>query len=51
MRFETVKEMSEISTVINEFSEIVSTIVVAVEEQSSATREMADNVAQSLTGV
>jgi methyl-accepting chemotaxis protein len=46
-----VKEITEISAIINEVSEIVSTIATAVEEQSVTTKEIANNVAQASQGV
>jgi methyl-accepting chemotaxis protein len=47
----TVKEISHISEVIHDVSEIVSTIAAAVEEQSVTTREIAANIAQASQGV
>jgi len=47
----TVKEIEQISTVINEVNEIVTTIATAVEEQSVTTKEIAGNVTQAATGI
>jgi methyl-accepting chemotaxis protein len=47
----TVTEIGEISQVINDVNEIVSTIAVAVEEQSVTTKEIANNVAQAAQGI
>jgi methyl-accepting chemotaxis protein len=47
----TVTEITEISKIINEVSQIVATIVTAVEEQSVTTKEIAGSVAQASTGV
>jgi len=47
----TVAQIVQISKVINEVSEIVSTIATAVEEQSVTTREIANNVVQASQGV
>jgi methyl-accepting chemotaxis protein len=48
---ETVLQISQISTVINQVNEIVCTIASATEEQSAATREIAMNVAQASQGI
>ncbi len=42
----TVKEIEEITTIIAEMDQIVSTIAAAIEEQSVTTRDIADNVGQ-----
>ncbi|MEJ2656152.1 MAG: methyl-accepting chemotaxis protein [Desulfobacterales bacterium] len=47
----TVTEIGQISTVINEVNDIVSTIASAVEEQSITTRDIAENVAQASQGI
>ena len=47
----TVKEISEITKVIDQVSEIVSIIAAAMEEQSSTTREIAANVNQASDGM
>lgn len=47
----TVKEITEITGVIAEVNEVVTTIAAAVEEQSAATTEIAGNVAQVSTGI
>jgi methyl-accepting chemotaxis protein len=48
---ETIGQISQISRVINDINEIVSTISSATEEQSSATKEIATNVAQASSGI
>lgn len=47
----TVVEINNITQVVNEVNEIVSTIATAVEEQSVTTREIAGNVNQASTGI
>ncbi len=47
----TVSQIKQISKVINDVDEIVSTTAVAVEEQSVTTREIATNVAQASQGI
>jgi len=47
----TVTEINNITQVVNEVNEIVSTIATAVEEQSVTTREIAGNVNQASTGI
>ncbi len=47
----TVLEIGQITRVINDVNEIVTTIATAVEEQSSATREIAGNVSQASEGI
>jgi methyl-accepting chemotaxis protein len=47
----SVKQVEEISRVINDVNEIVSTIATAVEEQSVTTKEIAGNVAQASGGI
>jgi methyl-accepting chemotaxis protein len=47
----TVTEIGNITRVVNEVNEIVSTIATAVEEQSVTTREIAGNVAQAAQGI
>ncbi len=46
-----VSEMKEISIVIKDVNEIVSTIATSVEEQSVTTQEIAGNVAQASNGI
>ncbi|MEE4356829.1 MAG: methyl-accepting chemotaxis protein [Desulfococcaceae bacterium] len=48
---ETVKEIGQISDVINKVNEIVSIIATAVEEQSVTTREIAGNIANASVGI
>ncbi len=43
--------INEISDVIKDVNDIVATIATAVEEQSAATREIADNITQASAGV
>ena len=47
---EAVTEISEISKIIHNINQVVGTIAAAVEEQSAATKEIADNVAQAARG-
>ncbi len=47
----TVTEIRQISQVINDVNEIVSTIAAAVEEQSMTTKEIAANVGQASQGI
>jgi len=47
----SIKEIDQISTVINGVSEIVSAIAAAVEEQSSATDEISGNINQVSRGI
>jgi methyl-accepting chemotaxis protein len=47
----TVKEIKQISEVINSINEIVAVISTAVGEQSSATQEIANNIAQASQGM
>ena len=47
----TVTQIEQISKVINEVNEIVSTIAAAVEEQSATTKEIAKNVVQASQGI
>ena len=47
----TVKEIGNITRVVNEVNEIVSTIATAVEEQSVTTNEIAGNVSQASRGI
>ncbi len=46
-----VTQVEEISRVINDVNEIVSTIATAVEEQSATTKEIAGNVSQASQGI
>jgi methyl-accepting chemotaxis protein len=48
---ETVTDIAEISKIIGRVDEFVSTIAAAVEEQSTTTRDIADNIAQASAGV
>jgi methyl-accepting chemotaxis protein len=43
--------MGEVSEVISQVNDIVATIAAAVEEQSSATQEIAENIGQASTGI
>jgi methyl-accepting chemotaxis protein len=47
----TVGQISEITQVITDVSEVVATIATAVEEQSAATKDIATNVAQASRGI
>lgn len=47
----TVGEINQIQKVINEIDEIVGTITTAVEEQSSSTKEIVNNVNQAAQGI
>ncbi|OEU46385.1 MAG: hypothetical protein BA861_11525 [Desulfobacterales bacterium S3730MH5] len=47
----TVTQIEEISHVINNVNEMVSTIAAAVEQQSVTTKKIADNVAQASHGI
>ena len=47
----TVQEIEEISGVIGNVDEIVSSIATAVEEQAATTREISENVAQASQGI
>ncbi|MCP4114166.1 MAG: methyl-accepting chemotaxis protein [Desulfobacteraceae bacterium] len=47
----TVSEIREVTTVIGDMNDIVSTIASAVEEQSIATNEISDNISNASTGV
>lgn len=47
----SVTEIEQITTVIDEINETVSTIAIAVEEQASATTEISDNVSQGVQGL
>ena len=47
----TIKEIDEISGVIDNVNSIVNTIATAVTEQSVATREIADNISQASSGI
>ena len=47
----TVTEIEQISKVINDVNEIVSTIASAVEEQSATSMEIAENVSQASQGI
>ena len=47
----TVEEIEQITRVINNVNDIVSTIATAVEEQSATTKEIAGNVAQASQGI
>ncbi|MFZ1985766.1 MAG: methyl-accepting chemotaxis protein [Desulfatitalea sp.] len=48
---QTISQISQISRVINDINEIVSTISSATEEQSTATKDIAANVAQASSGI
>ncbi len=47
----TVAEIDQISAVIGGVNEIVTTIAAAVEEQTAATREIANNISQASQGI
>ena len=47
----TVTQIDQISKVVNDVNEIVSTIATAVEEQSVTTREISENVVQASQGI
>ncbi|MBI9089927.1 MAG: methyl-accepting chemotaxis protein [Desulfobacterium sp.] len=47
----TVSEIQEVSTVIGDMNDIVSTIASAVEQQSIATTEISENISNASTGV
>ena len=47
----TVSEIREVTKVIEEVSELVTTVAAAIEEQSVTTREIAGNVAQASQGL
>ncbi|MCP4114165.1 MAG: methyl-accepting chemotaxis protein [Desulfobacteraceae bacterium] len=47
----TVSEIQEVTTVIGDMNDIVSTIASAVEEQSIATTEISENISNASTGV
>ncbi len=47
----TITEINQISQVISGVNEIVATIATAVEEQTAATREIANNIAQASQGI
>ncbi|WP_300673949.1 methyl-accepting chemotaxis protein [Desulfoluna sp.] len=48
---ETIADIEEVTQVITEVNDIVSTIATAVEEQSVATREIATNITQASQGI
>jgi methyl-accepting chemotaxis protein len=48
---DTVREISQIETVIGEINESVDTIATALEEQSTSTKEVANNVNQAAQGI
>lgn len=48
---ETVNEIGRITTEVNDINEIVSTIAVAVEEQTATTREISQTLSQADTGI
>lgn len=47
----TVEEIREVTTVIEEVNELVTTVAAAIEEQSATTREIAGSVAQASQGI
>jgi methyl-accepting chemotaxis protein len=47
----TIEEIGQISKVINDVNEIITTIATSVEQQSAATREIAGNVSQASQGI
>ncbi len=48
---ETVGEIKDIATVIDNINEIINTIATAIEEQSATTQEIANNIAQTSLGI
>ncbi|GAB1409976.1 hypothetical protein MASR1M90_11300 [Desulfovibrionales bacterium] len=48
---QTVEEITEISHVIGDMNDIVTTVAAAVEEQSVTTREIAQNIGQASAGI
>ncbi|SHH30754.1 methyl-accepting chemotaxis protein [Desulfofustis glycolicus] len=47
----TITDIKNITEVINEINEIITTIATAVEQQSAATSEISENVAQAAAGI
>ncbi len=47
----TTTEVGQVSSIINDINDIVSTISAAVEEQSVVTQEIANNITQASTGI
>lgn len=47
----SVTEIQEITKVINDVNEIIATIATAVEEQTAATQEISNNIAQASQGI
>ncbi len=47
----TITDIKDITEVINEINEIITTIATAVEQQSAATSEISENVAQAAAGI
>ncbi len=47
----TIGEIGNITKIVNSISEIVATIATAIEEQSTSTRDIANNVAQASSGI
>ena len=47
----TVSHIEQITQVVNEVNSLVGTIAIAIEEQSAATREIAENVSQASEGI
>ncbi|MDJ0623960.1 MAG: methyl-accepting chemotaxis protein [Desulfocapsaceae bacterium] len=47
----SVKEIQDITKVINDVNEIIATIATAVEEQTAATQEISNNIAQASQGI
>ena len=48
---ESMKEIGQITTVVNDINDIVSTIAVAVEEQTATTQDISQNLAQASGGI
>ncbi len=48
---DTVRDVEQITQVISEVTEIVSTIAAAIEEQSASATEVAENIEQASTGI
>jgi len=47
----TVTQIQQITKIINEINDLVSTITVSVEEQSATTNEIAENISQASIGI
>ncbi|MDY6904977.1 MAG: methyl-accepting chemotaxis protein [Thermodesulfobacteriota bacterium] len=47
----TISEISEITKIINDVNDVVATIATAVEEQTTTTKEIAENIAKASAGL